>query len=98
VCERWSESPLWQFFSGMDYYEHRLPCDATQIGRFRHDIGEDGMEQLLKTSTSYCTLFRRLDGDKARRTTTRATGDTFDQFDVAGRFVEASAAAIQMPL
>jgi IS5 family transposase len=32
---RWSENILWQFFSGMDYYEHRLPCDATQIGRFR---------------------------------------------------------------
>jgi IS5 family transposase len=50
VCERWSESPLWQFFSGMDYYEHRLPCDATQVGRFRHDIGEDGMELLLKAT------------------------------------------------
>ena len=50
VCERWSESPLWQFFSGQDYYEHRLPCDATQVGRFRHDIGEDGMEQLLKAT------------------------------------------------
>ena len=34
VCERWSESPLWQFFSGQDYYEHLLPCDATQVGRF----------------------------------------------------------------
>ena len=50
VCERGSESPLWQFFSGRDYYEHRLPCDATQVGRFRHDIGEDGMELLLKAT------------------------------------------------
>ena len=50
VCERWSESPLWQFFSGWDYYEHRLPCDATQVGRFRHDLGEDGMEQLLNAT------------------------------------------------
>ncbi len=50
VRERWSESPLWQFFSGQDYYEHRLPCDATQVGRFRHDIGEDGMELLLKAT------------------------------------------------
>ena len=40
----------WQFFSGLDYYEHRLPCDATQVGRFRHDIGEDGMELLLKAT------------------------------------------------
>ena len=25
---RWSENIVWQFFSGLDYYEHRLPCDA----------------------------------------------------------------------
>ena len=47
---RWSENVLWQFFSGMDYYEHRLPCDATQIGRFRRDLGEDGLELLLKAT------------------------------------------------
>ena len=47
---RWSENILWQFFSGMDYYEHRLPCDPTQIGRFRRDLGEDGMELLLKAT------------------------------------------------
>ena len=40
---RWSGSVLWQLFGGMNYYEHRLPCDATQIGRFRRDLGEDGM-------------------------------------------------------
>ena len=47
---RWSENVLWQFFSGMDYYEHRLPCDPTQIGRFRRELGEEGMEQLLKAT------------------------------------------------
>ena len=47
---RWSENILWQFFSGMAYYEHRLPCDATQIGRFRRDLGEDGLELLLKAT------------------------------------------------
>ena len=47
---RWSENVLWQFFSGMTYYEHRLPCDATQIGRFRRDLGEDGLELLLKAT------------------------------------------------
>jgi len=50
VCARWSENVLWQFFSGLDYYEHRLPCDPTQIGRFRRDLGEDGLEQLLKAT------------------------------------------------
>jgi IS5 family transposase len=50
LCARWSENVLWQFFSGLDYYEHRLPCDPTQIGRFRRALGEDGLEQLLKAT------------------------------------------------
>ena len=48
LVARWSENVVWQFFSGMEYYEPRLPCDATQIGRFRTAIGEEGLEQLLK--------------------------------------------------
>jgi IS5 family transposase len=47
---RWRENIVWQFFSGMAYYEHRLPCDATQIGRFRRDLGEEGLELLLKAT------------------------------------------------
>jgi transposase, IS5 family len=27
-----------------------LPCDATQIGRFRRDVGEEGLERLLKAT------------------------------------------------
>ena len=48
LVSRWSENVVWQFFSGMEYYEPRLPCDATQIGRLRTAIGEEGLEQLLK--------------------------------------------------
>ncbi len=50
LCQRWSENVVWQFFSGMAYYEPRLPCDATQIGRFRRVLGEAGVEQLLKST------------------------------------------------
>ena len=50
IVQRWSENVLWQFFSGMAYYEHRLPCDATQIGRFRVVVGEAGLEQMLKAT------------------------------------------------
>ena len=50
TCARWAENVVWQYFSGMDYYEPRLPCDATQIGRFRSDIGETGMEAILKAT------------------------------------------------
>jgi transposase, IS5 family len=50
LVQRWSENVVWQFFSGMEYYEPRLPCDATQIGRFRRAIGEEGLQQLLKAT------------------------------------------------
>ena len=50
LVERWSENVLWQYFSGREYYEHRPPCDATQIGRFRKALGEAGAEELLKTT------------------------------------------------
>ena len=50
LVQRWSENVVWQLFSGMDYYQTKLPCDATQIGRFRRVLGEAGVEQLLKTT------------------------------------------------
>ena len=50
LVERWSENVVWQYFSGMDFYEPRLPCDATQIGRFRRALGEEGLEQPLKAT------------------------------------------------
>ena len=50
VVERWSENVVWQLFSGMEYYTPKLPCDATQISRFRKILGEAGVEQLLKTT------------------------------------------------
>ncbi len=33
--ERWSGFVVWRHFSGMDYYNLRLQCDASQVGRFR---------------------------------------------------------------
>jgi len=50
VVERWSENVVWQYFSGMVHYEPRLPCDGTQLGRFRTAIGEAGVETLLKAT------------------------------------------------
>lgn len=50
LCERWSENVVWQHFSGMDYYQPRLACDPTQIGRFRTAIGEAGIEAILKAT------------------------------------------------
>ena len=48
LVERWSENVVWQYFSGMEYYTPKFPCDASQVGRFRTAIGEAGVEELLK--------------------------------------------------
>jgi IS5 family transposase len=50
LVARWSENVVWQYFSGQEYYTPELPCDATQIGRFRTAIGEAGVEELLQAT------------------------------------------------
>lgn len=60
LCERWAENVVWQYFSGRDYYEPRLPCDATQIGRFRVGIGEAGMETILKATIDTAVASRAI--------------------------------------
>jgi IS5 family transposase len=42
------ENPYWQFFCGMDYFQHKLPCDPTSLVKWRRRIGAAGIEQLLK--------------------------------------------------
>ncbi len=54
LVARWSENLLRQFFSGCVYFEHRLPCDAPQLGRYRRALGEDGLEELLKATIDPC--------------------------------------------
>jgi IS5 family transposase len=58
---------LWQFFSGTDYYEPRLPCDATQIGRFRRLLDEDGLEQLLKATIDCAVDIQAVKPDELER-------------------------------
>lgn len=42
------ENPYWQFFCGMEYFQHRLPCDPTSLVKWRKRVGAQGIEQLLK--------------------------------------------------
>ncbi len=50
LVERCAENVIWQFFRGNEYSEPQPPWDATQIGRFRTAIGEDGVVELLKAT------------------------------------------------
>ena len=47
VVQRWRDTPRWQYFSGLAYYEDRLPCDATTLVKFRKLLGDEGVEELL---------------------------------------------------
>src|ERR1051325_12023915 len=42
------ENPYWQFFCGMEYFHHKLPCDPASLVKWRKRVGAEGIEQLLK--------------------------------------------------
>jgi transposase, IS5 family len=48
VLMGWVENPYWQYFSGMKYFEHKLPIHPSSMTRWRNRIGESGSEELLK--------------------------------------------------
>ena len=48
VINGWRENPYWQYFSGMKYFEHEVPCNSSSMTRWRKRIGEVGAEELLK--------------------------------------------------
>lgn len=48
VVSGWVENPYWQHFSGMKWFEHKLPIHPSSMSRWRKRIGDAGAEQLLK--------------------------------------------------
>jgi IS5 family transposase len=67
VVERWAQDVYFQFFSGQQYYEPRLPCDPSQIGRFRRVLGEAGVEQLLKTTIETAVRIQAVNKSEFKR-------------------------------
>jgi len=50
VVARWVENPYWQFLSGFEDFQWRLPCDPSDLVYFRQRIGEAGAQLLLAAS------------------------------------------------
>lgn len=48
VVAGWVENPYWQHFSGMQYFQHRVPIHPSSMCRWRKRIGDAGAEQLLQ--------------------------------------------------
>lgn len=50
VVARWVENPYWQFFSGYEEFQWKLPCDPSDLVYFRQRIGESGAQLILAVS------------------------------------------------
>jgi IS5 family transposase len=50
VLEIWLENPYWQYLSGMDYFQTKLPLDSSTMARFRKRIKKKNMEKLFEVT------------------------------------------------
>ena len=50
VVEQWSENNYYQYFCGEEEFRPCYPCAASELVHFRHRIGEEGCELILKES------------------------------------------------
>lgn len=47
ACAQFVENPYWQYFCGLEFFEHELPFDRSSMSRWRQRVGPDKMERLL---------------------------------------------------
>lgn len=50
VVLQFKRNPYYQYFCGLHEYVPALPCDATELVKFRRRIGKKGVEQIFKMS------------------------------------------------
>jgi IS5 family transposase len=50
VVEQWSENNYYQYFCGEQEFQPRVPCEASELVHFRHRIGKEGIELILRES------------------------------------------------
>jgi IS5 family transposase len=59
VLLHWVENPYWQYFCGMEYFSHEVPCHSTLLVKWRHRVGAEKLEALL-TETIACALREKI--------------------------------------
>ncbi len=47
VVEKFRENPYWQYFCGLEYFVHEIPCHPTSLVKWRKRLGIKGVEKLL---------------------------------------------------
>ena len=52
VVLQWKHNPYYQYFCGMTEYTPALPCDSTELVKFRQRIDTEGVEEIFEMSVS----------------------------------------------
>lgn len=60
VSEGFLENPYWQYFCGMEFFEHKLPLNPSSMTRWRKRVGSRGFETLLKETIETALLLNCL--------------------------------------
>ena len=57
LCKRWLENPYYQYFCGIEFFQHTLPFDRSSLSRWRKRLNASDLEALLQLSlrTAYDT-------------------------------------------
>lgn len=80
VVAGWVENPYWQYFSGRQYFEHRMPIDPSSMTRWRKRLGQAGAEAMLKATIETAVAMRALSPAQVRHvnvdTTVADQGDS----------------------
>lgn len=50
VVDQFSENAYYQYFCGLEAFSMSAPCASSELVHFRHRIGEEGVELILKES------------------------------------------------
>jgi len=48
VCEAWSRDAYMQYFCGESHFQWKPPCEPSELVHFRHRIGQQGVEKILR--------------------------------------------------
>ena len=67
VCERWVESPYFQYFCGEEFFCHELPLDRSSLTRWRQRMGEERIASLLQESLAVAVKTGAMKPEDTRR-------------------------------
>jgi len=76
VVAAWVENPYWQHFSGMRYFQHRMPIDASSMTRWRKRLGDAGAEQMLRATIEAGIEMRVIGAAELKRINVDTTVET----------------------